>query len=74
MEIRSVGSDLFMGQVEEQTEGQRNKMKLIATYQKFSKAPVREKYQFCHGFGAFLPCNIRQNSDFKTRRKRCRLT
>jgi hypothetical protein len=33
--------DLFMGQMEEQTEGQRNMLNLKATNWNFSKAPVR---------------------------------
>jgi hypothetical protein len=35
MEKGSVGADLFMGQIEEQTEGKRNVMKLKATYRNF---------------------------------------
>jgi hypothetical protein len=41
MEIRSVGPDFFMGQMEEQTEEQRNILNLKATYRNFSNAPVR---------------------------------
>jgi hypothetical protein len=64
-----VGADLFMGQMEEQTEGQRNMMKLKATYRNFSKTPVREQYHLCHGVGACLPCIFRHTSNFKPRRK-----
>ena len=60
MEIRSVGTDLLMGQKEEQTEGQRNMMKLKATYRNFPNAPVIDEYQFCHGAGACLPIIVHQ--------------
>ena len=40
-------------------------MILKETYRNFSKAPVRDEYQFPHGVGACLPCIIRQTSNFK---------
>ena len=65
MEIRSVGSDLFMGQMEEQTEGKGNMMNFKANYSNFSNAIVREEYHICHDVGVCLPCIIRQTSNFK---------
>jgi hypothetical protein len=50
MAIRSVGADLFMGQMEEQT-GQRILMKLKENYRYFSKAPITDEYQFVTGLG-----------------------
>jgi hypothetical protein len=35
MQTRSVGFDLFLGHMEEQTERERNMMNLIATYHNF---------------------------------------
>jgi hypothetical protein len=69
MEIRSFVANLFIGQMQGETEGQRNMIKLKATYRNFSKAPVRDEYQFCQGVGASLPCIDRPNSNFKARRK-----
>jgi hypothetical protein len=59
MEIRSVGSNLLMGQKEEQTEGQTNMKKLKGNYSNFWKAPVRDEYKFCHEVGTCLLCNVR---------------
>jgi len=58
MEMRSVRADLFMGQMEEQTEGQRKMMKLKANYRNFS-----------NGVGACFPYIVRQPSNFNSRRK-----
>ena len=69
MEIRSLGADLFMGQMEKQTEGQRNMMKLKATYRNFLNSPVREEYQLCDGVEACLLSLLVkiQISDYKER-------
>ena len=64
-----MGTELFMGQMEEKTEGERNMLKLKATYLNFSNAPVRDEYQFSHGFGACVPCIVRQTSNFQPRRR-----
>ena len=69
MSVLSVGADLFVGEMEEQNEGQSNMMKLKANYHNFSIAPLRDQYKFCHGIGPCLPCIVRRNSIFKSRKK-----